>query len=146
MEAKELRLRDWVFLIDIEDYGEVISVSGDETVQTLVGDKTYTRQTIHIDPIPLTEEILLKNGFIKDGYTNLSYDYVHFNNGQDKTGIYINLRGTCDKNKEIYVLNRDTGLDAQLVFDRIKTQNKNLYVHQLQHLLSEVESKKEIEL
>ena len=146
MEAKELRLRDWVFLVDIEDYGEVISVSGDETVQLLVGDKTYIRQTIHVGPIPLTEEILLKNGFIKDSYTNLSYDYVHFDNGPDKTGIYINLRGTCDKNKEIYVLNRDTGLDAQLVFDRIKTQNKNLYVHQLQHLLSEVESKKEIEL
>ena len=44
-----------------------------------------------------------KLGFIKDGYTNLSYDYYLDNK---EFSIFISLESTCDKKAEIFVINK----------------------------------------
>jgi hypothetical protein len=51
----------------------------------------------------LTGDFLISLGFIKDGYTNLSYDYYL---EQKEFSIFINLRSTCDKRAEIFVINK----------------------------------------
>ena len=51
----------------------------------------------------LTGDFLISLGFKKDGYTNLSYDYYL---DEKEFSIFINLRSTCDKRAEVFVINK----------------------------------------
>lgn len=83
-------------------------------------------------PIPLTPEILEKNGFKKDAFTNLSPDYYL---GNDEYSICINLNSTCDKSKSVWVEKRSSRFTVGIEESRHSLDKKPLYVHQLQHAL-----------
>lgn len=51
----------------------------------------------------LTGDFLISLGLKEDGYTNLSYDYYL---DEKEFSIFINLRSTCDKRAEIFVINK----------------------------------------
>ena len=92
-------------------------------------------------PIPLTAEILEKNGFERDAFTNLSPDFFY---EDDACSISINLNSTCDKCKSIWVKNRNLRITASIEESRHSLQKKPLLLHQLQHALRLCGIEKEI--
>ena len=142
IKKEELRLGNWVkipknaYYYDEEDFDEgytqVTSLSSYEL-------NTYSLKEIsydEIEGIPLTGEILEKIGFQKDGYTNLSSDYLL--EIKDDFSIAINIKPTCDKHGQIWVENKHTKHVSCLEIPRFSMSDKTLYVHQLQNLLSVV--------
>lgn len=93
--------------------------------------------------IPLTPEILEKNGFKKDAFTNLSMDY-YFNNNE--YSICINLNSTCDKSKSVWIEKRSSRFTVSIEESRHSLDKKPLYVHQLQNALRLCGINKEIKL
>ena len=96
-----------------------------------------------IEPVEITPEILEKNGFKKDAFTNLSPDFYFYD---DTCSISINLKSTCDKMKGIWAENKKNKHTITLGEERHAFQKFPLYVHELQHALKLCEIKKEIEL
>ena len=107
MKANELMIGDWVML-------------GSEKfrVGTILRGGNYSA----LRPIPLTAEILEKNGFEKIG---TSYQYIA------RPGLYIRLIGISSKHLSLQIASRYTGLE---------------YVHELQHALRLCGIEKEIVL
>ena len=91
----------------------------------------------------LTPEILEKNGFKKDAFTNLSPDYYY---EDDVCSIYINLNSTCDKEKSIWAENRNSKVSVSIVESRHSLPKKPLLIHQLQDTLRLCGIEKEIVL
>ena len=96
-----------------------------------------------VESIPLTPEILEKNGLKKDAFTNLSPDYYY---SDEDCSICINLNSTCDKSKSIWVGNRNSEVSVSIEESRHSLQKKPLSVHQLQYALRFCEVEKEITL
>jgi hypothetical protein len=121
MKASELMIGDWVLYNETPQ--QVLEISG-------IDDEVYleTDELVHqseIQPIPLTPEILEKNGFeyFHKNYSSLSYDHpfkLKMTNWPDENGLG-GLWTICD-----------------IVEIR--------FVHQLQHALRLCEIEKEIEL
>lgn len=65
MKANELMIGDWVIDTRKNCERKPIQITGESFVKAKA-DGAYARSVIECDPIPLTEEILKKNGF-KDG-------------------------------------------------------------------------------
>ena len=96
-----------------------------------------------IEPIPITPDILEENGFIKDGYTNLSPDYFFSN---DECYICVNLRTYPCKVKQIWGTNSITKYSMTIEEDKTTPPElrRPLYVHELQQLLQVLGVNKEI--
>ena len=139
MIKEELQLGNWVkipsleYFNDEEDYdpgyAEVTALKRDELNTSLLKELKYD----YVVGIPLTEKILEKIGFKKDGYTNLSPDY--FLELPNLT-ISINLKPGCDKNGMIWIENKETKCITSIEIPRFSLSDKTLYVHQLQNLLN----------
>ena len=123
MEAKELMIGDWVQHID----GYFLQV-GTITDKGLVGcSKEFIGEDYMIRPIPLTPEILEKNGFVKQNFDG--WEYIH---PDDSNFSYIDYR----------ILWR-TDYDNHLFIKKYKGGNSSAtlqiscinYIHQLQHAL-----------
>lgn len=91
--------------------------------------------------IPLTPEILEKNGFIKDGYTNLSPDYCL---ETKEYCICVNLTLNCDKRTHIICENKLTGCVSSIDEERSSPNRKQLYVQDLKALMLVAGINKEI--
>lgn len=131
MRANELMLGDWVSHFDegkncvvTELRGRKVSVSYTDDN----GKKKYSEllPEMAFEPIPLTAEILEKNGFVKDK-TQYDEDFYEFWSEDLVYCIYLYLYGV-----------------HFFLFDNINMQIK--YVHQLQHALRLCNIDKEIEL
>lgn len=136
MKAEELMIDDWVYNHESNQYQRVWQLDYDNVVL----DGYYSYDYNDIEPIPLTPEILEKNGFKmkqKEGESN--YEYVAA--GGNYIIVFLFFRET------IYGIS--TVMDCELGFsgglDRIHKCNVK-YVHELQHALRLCGIKKEIVL
>ena len=94
----------------------------------LLNNKAYALSITELHPIPITAEILEKNGFVKNG----EYNEWSTGNWEDIPFIGISLSRPSMRIK-------DLGTDIFL-------DNKVVYVHQLQHALKLAGVDKEINL
>lgn len=137
MKATELMIGDWVELCQRGEYYQITEI-GEDFV--MLGQSHECRES-EIDPIPLTAEILEKNGFepYKDWF--LGYGYrLRAEEGTDKILYIYPLRGGNGESLidiKYAPLNNYTFLSLT-TFDR--------YVHTLQHALRLCGIDKEIEL
>jgi len=129
MEANELMIGDWVYLI--KDYGkpvkDVLKISALDLHRIEDG-------MLEVEPVPLTTDILEKNGF-----TEIKVACPTF-----KIDIYGYLiKVTFPKeNKETNNGNPFLVIDSRPSY----YSSECLYVHELQHVLKLLGIKKEIEL
>ena len=70
IKANELKIWNWV-----QCYGNLIQIGNIHPKGTIVGDEPYSIS--ELDPIPLTEEILLKCGFEQDGDNDYLQLYIN---------------------------------------------------------------------
>ena len=139
MKANELMIGDWLYsIIDRYDHIEKkpVKITGirtedDELLQGNDSDVWYHIETY--EPIPLTKEILEKNGFTTYGETwylpnkNVSVSFLMYD-------TIINVkRGDDYFFKKVPCAYRDCA------------ENRHVYVHQLQHALRLCGIEKEIE-
>lgn len=123
IDVKELSIGDWVSL-DGEHF-QVTNI-GSSSVDTTYGGITSNE---FIDPVPLTDGILAKNGFHTYGES------------------YFIPENECNAYVRIGFHKRETVIDLcrQGVFSiQISCKPEKLYVHQLQQLLRLVGIEKEI--
>lgn len=136
MEAKELMIGDWVLykgepyqIRQLGVYGE--NRDGEDYPAVCIGKPIGIGLIIErneIEPIPLTPEILEKNGFVKSKYGEMILD--------DELGtseIYIVLEPTYDEEYYWWRVNNE-------LIAKIKS------IHGLQHVLRLCNIEKEIEL
>lgn len=103
MNATELMIDDWIY---IKEYPSIAQ-------PTQVKKEHFVRSLVEFEPIPLTTEIIEKNGFEKNR------DYGYFI-GQSNSGYYIYFD--------------DNYLFIQAGYDAIEFVRCE-YVHELQHAL-----------
>lgn len=116
MKVTDLMIGDWANI-----KGKPVKVTLDDLRTMLI---LFEDVDFHIEPIPLTEEILVKNGFDKDERSK----YFH-----------------------VYTLNIKGSYDFDICWSSVNGFNYEgdfilTYVHQLQHLLRLCNVQKEIEL
>ncbi len=136
MDARQLMLGDYVINTEFGK-NEIDQIDILEPTRVwLKGGKTYVPIN-YIEPIPLTPEILEKNGFIVCENTEIRHDYIwHDNNSY----IYVifwndgNLLVKMETN-----LNEGRGINSVHNCDIV-------FVHELQHCLKMVGIDKEIKL
>ena len=161
MKATDLMIGDWVF-----QFGKVAQIVGiridnynnSPYFKTNLHDTWYESGVDGIEPIPLTQEILEKNRFVRqdgDEYYKEVYSYQKRKTEELEQGdveYYIDLRrhpihgrfefeegfviGGTDDNDEPY---GKCTFECNFIYD-IR------YVHQLQHALKQHETDKEIVL
>ena len=136
MEINSLMVGDYIYKPNPRDHTQM-------AIGQVEPEDLYYGRIVYFEPIKITKEILEKNGFNKDAFTNLSPDYYYHDNS---CSCCINLNSTCDKSKSIFVENTNTRISASIEESRHSFPKKPLYVHQLQHLFRLCEIYKEIEL
>jgi len=123
MKANELMIGDWV-LFDHNPVRVAILGAAQDSLGLAVGDNVFGQPYSIIEPIPLTAEILEKNGFDMDDYT------VHF---KEDEHYMLELVFEDDELKWTINCNEYTIMNFE-------------YVHELQHALRLCGIEKEIEL
>ena len=149
MEAKKLMLGDYVktnntsWDDDLKNRFCKVEFIGHEYLVcvTIDGERKPFGNENGFEPIPLAPEILEKNGFKKDAFTNLSPDFYF---GDDDCIICINLQSSCDKAKGFFIENRKNKRSIDFKESRHSLQKEPIYVHQLQHALRLCGIEKEI--
>ena len=130
LKISDLSVGDWVRYSG-RDY-QVKSIHGDFERVTLIGNKEQREESIYaIHPIPITAEILLKNGWenLRSGYKCSCGVYdIH---------IWI---------KEASVIVTIYELERILKAARMQVYSLDMSVHQLQHILRLAGVDKEINL
>lgn len=127
MKKNELMIGDWVKSLKEDhsgEYGQVIDIDHHDTVLLEYQCVNYYTDVEHIEPIPLTPEILEKNGFTRYGQ------------------VYANLQqwvGKFGDKRKSFVQDIRTG---EWVMNDVWIN----YVHELQHVLKLCKIEKEIEL
>lgn len=132
MKVKELQLDDWVYGIDggvkrprIIAAVDIYPTNKTPRIVTIGG---YGYQQEHLEPIPLTVEILEQNGFKKKGHRYGIYDdYFDFEMYEYNDGTWIVTYHCCEMPLP----------DEQLLV---------CYVHQLQHFMRHCAIEKELRL
>lgn len=132
MEIKNLTIGDWV--LDGLVYAQVTSITCDGVIETT--HNKFSNIEL-IESIPLTREILKKNGFVhKHVYPYQYYEYI---NEEDKLMVgFAFPQGNRTSYKEPWVY-----IDSKYVFVE---HLPCIYVHQLQHALRLCGINKEITL
>lgn len=142
MIKSELRLGDWINRIDIETPYAVrvvglalVNRAKDNYVVYVdnMHDSIISLYVDEVEPIPITEENLIKNGFVleKDGYV---YYAIEGNKEQDYIAISFRHNG------EVRYVEMNFTNKCQCLY---KTIN---YIHELQHILNDCKIGKKIEL
>lgn len=144
MKIEELSVGDWVMNLYankpsrviglrtmFQDTYEIIAVS-DDTQYMLIEDN---EELHNYEPIPITPEILEKNGFERGEYSEIRV-YNEWEIGEWDNPPYVSVKLDIDR-QVIRVTNR--GRDMFIA-------DKEVYVHQLQHALRLAGVEKEIEL
>ena len=151
MKPNELMIGDWVYRIDfntpvpVKIIGiEVVNYDKMEYVVDVLNKNGYNVQLYlnEIKPIPITPEILEKNGFEKVLDEDGTECYRYYNSAADGY-IKISLYNGGDGDWSIEIINYEKFDNNEIVY------NNNfifLKVHQLQHALKDCGINKEIEL
>lgn len=135
MKIKELSIGDWVRHTFYEENVQIVRIYGDgERVLAERGKLSISCHLNHFEPIPLTPEILEKNGFVKDLKNGEAYK-IKLAFSQHLLLFKVG-DGCCWMFRLVLSLFED--------FDIAKVEIK--YVHQLQHALRLAGIDKEIEL
>lgn len=157
MDAKDLMVGDWVYAID--DNGEkhlcrannleydYINERDDFSVDFYGTDFNPELPDIafNVEPIPLTAEILEKNGFKFDGSGQRSMMLIsepHFSEGI-RYNIYVGLK---KKTIEVFVAHPVEKSPNWRKSNKVYLEVCGLYVHELQHVLRLCGIEKEIQL
>lgn len=121
MKASEIRIG--IHIIDVFNPNNPIERQIDFDDLAMLGN--YKNHPLPFKPIPITEEWLLKFGFIKNTYPNLHW-FKYVDNG-DKIAFTQHKEYGSNKHLSFYFncggLNNYSSVDLQLI-----------YVHQLQNL------------
>lgn len=123
MKIEELSIGDWVRHTFYEENVRIVRIYGDgERVLAERGKLSISCHLNHFDPIPLTPEILEKNGFVKSDLAAV-IEWYHW--------------------KDIYI-----GFKDGLIYTSINGREiwGMRHVHQLQHALRLAGIEKEIEV
>ena len=127
MEARELMLNDLVMLHDNLHQNRVCRVTGLYGVVVEVSGERVSLLESHLQPIPLTPEIIAKN-FEKKALYGIFDDFFDFTIREYNDGMYILNYHCCE-------------------FDMPDTQVVGIcYIHELQHFLRHVGIDKDIEI
>ena len=146
MKANELMIGDWVMVDDIEhthplQVAEIFNKCGAYYVTLYwdgmpdnVNPQTLVADVDKVFPIPLTQEILEKNGFVlkPDGWIWCDCDGI-----EDQNYIFIQFRKGCD---EVRLIELNFVNNVLAKFQKIQ------FVHELQHALRLCGIEKEIVL
>lgn len=119
LQAKDLMIGDWVCFDGDTEHENPVQIDGISTEEACVDGDWYDIW----EPIPITVEILEKNGFVKE----LDSDGIHYR--------FTLIKG-CSQFSLLY---------ARCVFQWLCPIDFK-YVHQLQHALKVVGIEKEIQL
>lgn len=130
MKTKELMIGDWVYGTEKKKYGRVDKLDN------------YELEDCDIVPIPLTAEILEKNGFLLHNSASYFKEYMWTTGGIDEyADVYIEVGKDQQDNWrwdnlkfKVHFFSGDVSL------------MKMHYVHELQHALKLCKIDKEIEL
>lgn len=145
MKAKELMIGDWVMVNDIEhthplQVAEILSKSGTyyatlywDGMPDNVNPETLTADVDKVLPIPLTPEILEKNGFEEIGDDTYQLE-------EKPNWFWV------DFYKHEYGCEHDTSTHEYEDSERRLKKYGIPFVHELQHAMRECEIEKEIEL
>ena len=128
MKTTDLMIGDWVQNQDGSIKGRIVNI---DAYQNRVEFGTYTIDADFVYPIPLTSEILEKNGFEID---------KNFKNSNYKKNVYI-LAGCVKWKDDVVFVDFISEVEGSVLF---LTSCK--YVNNLQHLLKDLEIEKEIVL
>ena len=149
MESKELMIGDWVYSSFADVPCKVISIdtiiNGFTSVQ--VSNVAWKKDIVSLSPIPLTPEILEKNGFeINRGFASserhLRYSWEYYNRKEGDYG-FIDVIFYEKPFKIRRVVKIENKSSKGLGFNSV--QNCDIdYVHQLQHAIRLCGIKKEI--
>lgn len=142
MNTNELMLGDWVAFR--QDYPDRVSgISADGYSVNLVNDNWVLADDIR--PIPLTQEILEKNGFKFDGSGTRCMMFLSEPRFAD--GIRFNLYvGLKNKTIETYAAHPVEKSPNWRKSNKVSLEVCGLYVHELQHALRLCRIKNEIVL
>lgn len=133
INLKELRLGNWVYILDIGKCAQIKSIDSEGVTHHVMWGHVYADM---IEPIPLTEEILLKCGFIKD------------NNGNYWIDLQTHYLELMSSNVYWYPVYAQTPEMSHQDEQRVSI-NRIQYVHELQNLFfaitgTELELKKDM--
>lgn len=134
MKANELMIGDWVectYWTPSKQLkvAEIRRIMDDEIkIGVYSDDLVLIFRQSEVKPIPITPDILEKNGWIKDGYFYRAKDGSYIQLGQ----LFEHATFSCEK----YGINREVFTSPSML----------KYVHQLQHALRLCGISKEIEL
>lgn len=138
MKADELMIGDWVYYIHTEDgiapYKEVICIKAEDLCRDACIIET------HYEPIPLTPEILEKNGFerredlVESENSGLPFIYSDEDLGIDICVVWRDSfdNGLRDENEQRWSEFWKLDINALGDYSRV---SKKLHVHKLQHAL-----------
>ena len=139
MEANELMIGDWVGRESHKNTPQQVIGIGDKGV-TLKLEGGWCGEAIDlIEPIPLTPNILEKNGFVREKVTYVPVLYV----------LYINHPIYIKASKTVYIMFHDNyiGITISHIAGKMRQMDGAIeYVHELQHALRLAGIKKEIVL
>ena len=161
MNAEELTIGDWVEFTSKYGYGKgqidgIVPREGSAEPTTFTIWKKakdgFTKFFVGVSkhcvrPIPLTEEILLKNGFERksERLRHIEFELTINPNTEDEHWLVVKLHPAnenCDINwAHIYFVP-----DSRIDLNTIETKIVNCGVHHLQHILRLCSIEKEIEL
>lgn len=119
--------------------GDWIEVDGAEKKVWYLSKQDEINDTTNdywVKPIPLTPEILEKNGFVKNGEYSEIREYNEWEIGEWNNPPYVSVKLDIDR-QVMRVTNR--GRDMFIA-------DREVYVHQLQHALRLAGVEKEIEV
>lgn len=142
IDIRDLRVGNWIRITEPDNFaGAMVKISSLSNQKgayfaVTVDDPEfgyYTREVFceDIGPIPLTEEILIKNGLSEGGVSICPQYFIE--DGQIYIGV--TLKETPDMNEGVLLFNGKRSLQYD---------GKIEYVHQLQNLLRDLGIEKEI--
>jgi len=151
MEATDLMIGDWV-----QSFGEPHKIIGIKTdtpypyIKTNMSDTWYEWGMKDLaDGIPLTPEILEKNGFVKEEFKESPYvDWYKlvYSAYPNKETELVEVNIVKENNEIVGIACAKMMHTNQRLFRIEKYREMNIYVHELQHALRLCGIEKEIEL
>lgn len=145
MKAIDLMIGDWVYGTRIKTNVKVVAMDSERQLQDIIGsvrvlsdDNSFGTWAQYLEPIPLSAEILEKNGFEKFGENAYLFRRCG-GDGEIKIRlIYL----TCGQ-WELYAMDYNKHSDTRISFSN---EQSFLKVHELQHALKLCGIEKQIEL
>lgn len=142
LRSVDLMIGDWVLCdntpYQIAEIGGMVCISAEQELFAALED---------IDPIPLTPEILEKNGFENksERFRHKVYELVLNANTEDEHYLVVRLH-PANENCDIMWANIYYSPTSRIDLNTIETKIVNCHVHELQHCLRLVGIEHEIKL